>query len=168
MADSPLQKAPSGLTGFFDLKTLGAQPTLFADRVMPVVEVSEFYAVPANRTIQTGTASLNARGSSVSLTVPSGVLWRVHAIGWNGAFNAGDYWYPCPLINIGNVTVRLPVPFTTAAQIPAGQDTEESNGIIFDAPLLLQSGSLITLISGTNIGNATSVTLSALIDSIPI
>lgn len=168
MADSPLQKAPSGLTGFFDLKTLGQQPVKFSDTVLPVVEVSEFYAVPANRTIQTATAALNARGSAVSLTVPSGVLWRLHGIGWNGAFNAGDWWYPAPLINIGNVTLRLPTPYVNAIQVPAAQDTELSQGIVFDAPLLLQSGSLITLIAGTAIGTATNVTLSALVDSIPI
>lgn len=41
----PLHKAPRGLLEIFRLRTLGAQPNLFAELVQPVTDVTDFYGV---------------------------------------------------------------------------------------------------------------------------
>jgi len=80
VADSPLQKAAFGLLGLFDLKQLGQNPTVFAETVVPMADVSDFYGAPLQQFIGATTALAQNHGDTVSLTVPSGFVYRVHAI----------------------------------------------------------------------------------------
>lgn len=167
MADSPLQKAAQGLTGLLELKVGGHQPIKFGETILPVIDVVEFYASVTNRVVKTATSSLNARNTQTTMQVPINEIWRLHTLGWHGSFNALSWWLPEMLIEIDGVGTRLPNSYVNAVQIPAAQDSNLNGGVIFDAPLLLRSGTNLTVIAGTNIGAATNVTLRALVDVIP-
>lgn len=79
MADSPLQKAPAGLLGLFDLKTLGENPNGFARTLVPVADVRQHYGANGQQVLTT-TASSSV-GATLLLTVPENQVYRVLAIG---------------------------------------------------------------------------------------
>lgn len=58
---SPLHKAPQGLLELLRLKTLGRQPTIFADTLAPTVESERFYSLDVQN-----------NGSFVPATSPGG------------------------------------------------------------------------------------------------
>lgn len=89
MADSPLQAAPQGLLGAFNLKTLGDNPSIFGGSVQPVVEAMGFYGLP-KRSFQLATGNLQNPGDILTLTVPAGQVWRVLAASGRAVIGALD------------------------------------------------------------------------------
>lgn len=83
MADSPLQKVPFGVLGALDLKTLGLNPTLFGDRVQPVIEVFDNYLAPQVEVVNAIEAAAQALGDFAMLQIPAGECWRI--LGANAA-----------------------------------------------------------------------------------
>lgn len=68
-----LQKAPQGLLGAFDLKTLGHSPTAFSAEVRPTVEVLDFYVRPELRFMaQSATIPQGGTGATSTIRVPGG------------------------------------------------------------------------------------------------
>lgn len=76
---SPLQQAPLGLLGLFGLKTLGKNPDLFGSEVVPVAEVSDLYGLQYLGYVGLTSAAIQNWGDTVTLVVPDGIVWRVHA-----------------------------------------------------------------------------------------
>ena len=106
MADkSILAKAPDGLLGALDLKTLGRNPGLFSDELGPSLEVIDFYLL-RNRinigftsafvAVNTNLVMAAAAGtpanyiSGGSITVPQQEVWRVKTIALQNTRVAGD------------------------------------------------------------------------------
>lgn len=79
-ADSRLQKAPAGLLGLFDLKTLGENPNGFARTVVPVADVRMFYGANGQEVLET-TAAPSLTGGTLLFTVPPTVTYRLLAVG---------------------------------------------------------------------------------------
>jgi len=78
---SRLDKAPDGLLGTFDLKTLGRNPDKFGDTVEPGIDVAEFYLL-RSRTCQSSGGAFASLGTATgTLIVPNAEIWRVNLIG---------------------------------------------------------------------------------------
>jgi len=138
VADSPLQKAPSGLLGAFDLKTLGQQPTKFGELVQPSVEVIDMY-VPL--TIAEKTLNVTNPDIEVADTfdVPNGELWLVRAWAWLGTAPAADL---AKNVNVwasfNNAANQVGVGGTTASNVPASG--RRSVGAWLTDPIWLRPG----------------------------
>lgn len=75
-----LHKAPLGLLGAFDLKALGRQPNEFAETLLPVTDVTDFYLQP-NAVVRTAAAATGALGATlVNLTPAQNEVWRVKGV----------------------------------------------------------------------------------------
>lgn len=95
MADSILAKAPDGLLGALDLKTLGRNPGFFGDKLDPSFETLDFYLL-RNRicvgftsafvAVNTSLVMVPAAGTPAGyvvggfVTVPQQEVWRVKTI----------------------------------------------------------------------------------------
>jgi hypothetical protein len=116
---APLAKAPDGLLGALDLKTLGRNPGVFGDVLQPSIETIDFYmlrnrihvgftstfvAVNTNLvwTAATGTPANYVQGGLV--TVPQQEVWRVKTIAMQNTRVAGD----AALLLEADVFIRRP------------------------------------------------------------
>ena len=84
-----LAKYPPGLLSLLDLKVGGAAPRDFADTVVPLLDVSQFYRVNQRQLLAQDSAMTNI-GDVVSTTVPNGKLWLVEGMSATFAMAAGD------------------------------------------------------------------------------
>ena len=90
--DSPLHKAPQGILGAFALKTLGQNPDVFGGTIRPGVDVFDHYLFDElqrrfDNPVVTNPATVSSLGSII---VPQGQVYRILAIGVNGALDAAD------------------------------------------------------------------------------
>jgi hypothetical protein len=142
VTDSPLQKAPLGLLGALDLKTLGVNPDVFAGSVLPVVDAWEHYlADQLLVTTASSTIGIGTSGASVSPSVPVGYMWRLLAVGVSAVLNVADAAFTS---SWGASIARSPDP--TSAIIANLQtlglagSLSRSGGFLVPHPLVLQSG----------------------------
>jgi len=94
VSSGPIQKAPSGLLDFLQLKNLGQNPRDLSDVVSPVLALNDWYGA-GEVELRDGSAlpltsgvrycSLNA---ILGLQVPDGEVWRVREFSVSLAFNA--------------------------------------------------------------------------------
>lgn len=117
---SPLQKAPIGLLELLNLKTLGKQPTGFAEVVSPVVDARDFYG--PNLLIASGTGgaigSLLNLDEVLTLTANLGVR-GIGAILTIGAAGGGDVTISVGYENESGF--RCPLGAFSWSQVVAGQ-----------------------------------------------
>lgn len=101
-----LQKAPSGLLGWFQLKVGGFNPPGFSDTVVPVVEVGDNYLATSELQINVGAGLPTALAAfnSVQFTVPAGKAWRLKAASLIGALNVADV----ALLSICTIAIQSP------------------------------------------------------------
>lgn len=87
-----LQKAPEGLLGALELKTLGQNPNAFGDTVVPFFDVAGFYGLPNTLTTSALSSNVVAVASfAAAITVPDGEVWRLRYGGFTlEGFTAGD------------------------------------------------------------------------------
>ena len=170
MADSPLQKAPLGLLGALDLKTLGDNPSRFQGTVFPMIDAQEYYLAP-NLDIVTATGNAQTSGTEVSYTVPNGYAYRLKAI------NAG-----IQLNNVGDLAtdgisvrggIRLPTGIgavlcsLNAPTVPALVNDTESWTSCWSGDILLPPGSIIFAQLQCGLDQSGLMGLSALVQVIP-
>lgn len=154
--DSPLQKAPLGLLDILTLRTQGQMPTLFGDKVTPVLDVLDYYV--ADQIRQTSNASAGeVAASSVTLQVDTNAIWLLRSITarWDYAVlsNSADEQWRWSLqylpagsgglqLMFGWKVLNLPV---TALALPLGAAAtfSESIHVHFERPFLLRPGTIL-------------------------
>jgi len=141
-----LQKAPSGILGWFGLKVGGRNPPGFSDFITPVVEVGDHYLATSELQIQRQAMALAlAVGTSVDFTVPQGKVWRVIAAGSFGTNNAAD----AGLTSVDNIQLKSPLStvFSVPVAVGAAQTGTVTRGVsvVFRPPLMLPSGWIVSI-----------------------
>jgi len=171
VADSPLQKAPSGLLGLFDLKTQGYNPNLFGDRVTPVVDVRAFYGVNNLDVLSTSSAG-SATASTLVFTVPDLRIYRV--LGICGLAQCGVGAVFATDLNIGvviNRTFAVVVDTTTHALrgVTTTVSEEFTGGLWFDEPPILGPGWQFGVRFGfTTTGSLVTQNVRAIVENLPL
>lgn len=137
-----LQKAPSGILGWFALKVGGFNPPAFGDAVQPVVEVGDHYLATSELQLQrTALATALTGFNPQDFTVPNGKVWRLLGASMYGALNAADV----ALASIITIGVKSPlstvfvVNLSTSPKDPGGMGTR-AWATCFRPPLFLPSG----------------------------
>jgi len=79
-----VSRYPSGYLELMGVKSQGTTPPDVADAVMPVVDMTEFYAKGASLSAFASTAvavtTTGNYGAASGFQVPTGELWRVHSV----------------------------------------------------------------------------------------
>lgn len=163
-----LQKAASGLTGFFDLKVDGGTPPQFGESVVPVVEVAEFYDGTSQFVgINTGTVTLP--GDFLAMTVPATQAWRIRSVGFDltlaaattGADGAGGSIFYDPgtggaILHSGH----------SIQKITAANAWRFSSGVQLPKPFIALPGTRILFVNDRTYSVASTVNLRVFIDPI--
>lgn len=175
MADSPLQKAPYGLLGAFDLKTRGEQPSRFFDGVQPTTDVTDFYVAP-NSMVYSNTQAVVAPAASAQVELnplTPRTVWRIRAIGAQINLNAADATARRVInLEIGDGSSPiLRVPVILGQELnPSGLAYDSARaGILFHRPFFLPPGWRITTsgVLGAAPANNWSLVLRVLVDELP-
>jgi hypothetical protein len=162
--DKPLQKAPLGLLGLLDLKTLGRNPDGFNNTVVATIEASDMYGAP-NAQILTASGNLQNVGDTLSLTVPSSTAYRVRSF-------AGA------VTTIATENAGLALGFQTSAnsnfapwysqnstQAAAAQNFRAAR--YFERPPIIGPGSILLVYNLIAFGAARAASLVAVVEPIP-
>lgn len=172
MADSKLQTAPLGLLGAFQLKTLGDNPTLFGDRLQPVIEAMGFYGL-ASRSFQLATGNLTNPGDTLTLTVPARQIWRVLCVSGRAVIGALDvngfvgFVGTRPTSDVNQSLVAIAE--NQVVQPAAGATTIHcavSSG--FGEPFFLGPGAQLALFLGIAFNAARACSLQAIVEAYEI
>jgi hypothetical protein len=157
---SPLQKAPLGLLGAFDLKTLGINPTAFGDTVVPISSTDDFYFLPNQRSTVAAAAVLS--GVVATQTVPANEIWRIKGIGVACGRNVADVALTLELtVGLGRVAGFVVPVLKTVFGPVAATDLVQFNGLWLPRVILMRPGDRLVLSLQTTVSaNATpSLTL---------
>jgi len=160
--DSPLQMAPAGLLGAFDLKVTGRNPDRFGDTVFPMTDITDFYLAQLLQSVgTTNTIAIGTTAGASVITVPAATVYRVLAIsgeivlgGADAALTATGITYVTPPVGSGAVYLPLTGAFTkvsTSLWLPGGRIE----------PLVLTSGWRLTVAGNLSGANAATWNLRA-------
>lgn len=160
-----LNRIPAGLLSYFQIKSLGQNPSAFEDNVRPTLDLREFYNTSLGLQIATESQSLvdvGDRDTTIAeITIPSNEIWICRGIQSTAnctAFAANEYvvGYPRLLEINGAVTAFF---FTDEIEKDGGGAMQTLvgetivRGKVFDNPLMLPGGakigSFIGLANGT-------------------
>ena len=165
-----LHKVPLGLLGALSLKTHGRNPIDFGETVFGMVDLLDHYLTDLADVFQAG-ANLLATFSSVAITVPAGMVYRVHSVGISLTPNAADV----ALRNDGAFLVRraqgaLNAGIMRGVQMPAVAAVGASvfDGMIFDRPLVLPPGAQIFWQNTRAYSANCSAVLTSYLEAIPV
>lgn len=154
--DSPLQKAPLALMDVLSLRTQGQNPTLFGDRVTPILDVLDYYTADNVRNTSNASAG-EVAASSVTLQVDNNAVWLLRNLTarWDYtvlANSADEQWrwsmQYLPSGSGGSQFIldwyQLPLPVTALA-LPLGAAATYSQILhrTFEKPLLLRPGTIL-------------------------
>lgn len=166
MIPLPLQKAPQGLLGAFDLKNWGRMPDEFGAQLAPIVDVVDNYLVQ-NQFVQSGTNPATAvPGDGVFFDVPAGFVWRVRAMAFRLSALAADGTVHLALAFKQTANgITVPMAYISQAVVAA---TATINCVkYFDRPFVVTSGGrLIGQLEAPTAAARTSI-LSMLVEAIP-
>jgi hypothetical protein len=136
----PLHKSPRGLLELFRLRTLGAQPSSFAELVAPVVNVDEFYSSDLLRSDLS-----NVVGALAPLTVAVVITEPIKLYGLTASFIMGAAGGTQLAVQI---SINLPAT-ASPAWVVAGNRWQEAAlapaalypvAVLFPRPLVLPAG----------------------------
>jgi hypothetical protein len=159
--ESPLQKAPDGLLGALDLKTLGRSPFLFPAELQATLEATPYYLL-RNRKQQSVTVTVS--GINVTLTawtVPQDEVWRLKAVSVVLSRNVADI----ALVPDFGVIIRRATSTSTtclfSAIFPAtiATDLIQQRGFVLPEPLWMGPGDRVALQTSTTQNAANSASL---------
>lgn len=140
MADSPLQKYPLGLLELLAAKVNGQTPTLFAERLQPTVDLTEFYGADL---VITGITQGAAAAFPLALTRVSEVTQRFHGLAAEVAVGAaaGTYLSIRLFVSVPNGSPNLCVA-QTVITVPNGlvAGVAYNASFWFPTPLILPAG----------------------------
>lgn len=155
---SPLQKAPEGLLGALDLKTLGRSPSEFPSSLQAMIECLPFYLLRNRQMVSIGGAFVAIGvGIGGSHTVPNDEVWRVKSLGFSVSRVVGD---------IGlNIEVQALLRRATSASqstmvnvvLPpvAATDLLQGRGFVFEQGFWMGPGDRLALTCNTTLGGGT-------------
>lgn len=146
-----LQKAPSGILGWFALKVGGYNPPAFSDAVIPVVEVGDNYLATSELQVKTqNLATTLATFNGNDFTVPNGKCWRLIGASIFGSLNAAD----TALKTVISIGIKTPISSPAACLLGL---TESGSGVVtrghaiaLRPPVFLPSGFIVSLGMATN------------------
>jgi len=162
----PLHKSPRGLLELFRLRTLGANPPQFGDQIVPMVEVSEFYAFDLKTCSGSSptTGAITGAGLSDTLTLSGPV--RVHWAGANfivGAAGATNVYLSIEYADNGGVIGLASQFFATLNALSNVRVSARLGGLVFPAG---NNQRFRATISGTGAGVDHSIAPMLLMDVI--
>ncbi|HJS32393.1 MAG TPA: hypothetical protein VJ924_10375 [Alphaproteobacteria bacterium] len=166
---SPLQKAPDGLLGALDLKTLGRSPSQFPDALQAVFEAQEFYLLGLRRITSIGGAFAAIGATIGGITVPQNEVWRVNAIAIAVTRAAADAALNIEVqvaLRRASTTGSLAI-FSNVLPAVAATDLLQGRGIVLPEQLWMGPGDLLRLTCNTTITVAGS-NLNVIIDYNPM
>ena len=157
-----LQKAPSGLLGWFALKVGGFNPPAFGDAVLPVVEVGDHYLATSELQVKTqilATALSTFNGSD--FTVPNGKCWRVLGASLFGSLNVADI----ALKSVMAVGIKSPISAPASCNLTSVESitgaATRAVSINFRPALFLPPGFVVSLGLVTNTAITVTSNLTA-------
>lgn len=168
--DFPLHKAPDGLLGAFDLKTLGHRPDRFAEAIQGTTDVTDFYFRDLQTIPPAVAGNMTNPGDGIVMTVPAGVVWRMFSIGIAIFTDAADV----AIAPYGRFDLRTETGATLVYLAPVAMPARQAlytNGIgafVFQRPLLLKAGSVIGYRSETQYTAPALGSLNLLAEVIPL
>lgn len=155
---SPLQKVARGFLGLLDQKTLGVNPQLTSETVVPTIEMADFYGIDLRRVVSQA-GSVTAFGDTDVLSVPQSQIWRVHSafasLNFAAAETAPDgvhFSLAYGLISGGDA-VRVAT-VSEALTAPAAT-VQFTASVVFPVPLILPPGSRWVCVNLATLGQAT-------------
>jgi len=167
VAGSRLQKAPLGLLGLFDLKTLGDNPSEFGTTVSPSTDVTDLYAQDLQQVPGVAGTGLTLN-SLMTLTVPNGVVWRVLNVFADVTLNVADVALDSTLVLFADIA-GAGVAFEWAAyDATAVNNVNRRIGKYFDRPLVLRPGERLNAVLDFTPSVAATGNLRALVHAIPM
>jgi len=161
---SPLQKAPDGLLGALDLKTLGHSPSQWPDTLQGVIEATPYYLL-RNRRAYTGGAAFAAINATIfAHTVPDSDVWRVKALSVIIARAAADIALNIEiLVALRRATNTFGTPVFAAIFAPvAVTDLGQSRGLQLPEPIWMGPGDRLSIVSSTTMtiaGSSVAITI---------
>ena len=166
MPDSPLQKAPAGLLGAFNLKTLGQNPDIFSSMVMGVADVRDMYLADlASGNSVTG--NVTVAGNQVVMPVPNGEIWRVRTIAGFLQISAGTTAADGVRFSLGINSVGVFSLNDRLVASPAAATTVFHAASWLGNGFILLPGSSLTLTNAATLSAASAATLRCFREVIP-
>lgn len=139
-----LQKPASALLGALDLKQLGVSPNQFSETILGTLDLMDHYLLN-QQAIGAADGNVQNVNDSLTITVPSGEVWRVHAVSYTQTVAVGDNTLLGRIAYLpssgGSVRCSLAALDTPGAR--AGSITVTA---YFDRPLLARQGSAIQFV----------------------
>lgn len=144
-----LQKPPTGLLGWFQLKVGGRNPTAFSDTIVPTLEIGDNYLLQGEVAVETGLGTNGAIGTTAApqmqVTVPAGKLWRILAIGTDLGLAVADNAFDTAV----QITFSMQSVSALIAHLSTNGAKSPGNGryaaFYFPRPFLLTAGNIIVL-----------------------
>lgn len=78
--DAPINRLPAGFLGFVDVKAMGVNPRILADRVQPIIDMRPYYTAGGRIFISSNPLAINTVTTTPFLTVPANKTWALEAM----------------------------------------------------------------------------------------
>lgn len=161
-----LQKPASALLGALDLKQLGISPNQFSETIFGSIELMDHYLLN-QQAIGAADGNVQNVNDSLTIAVPSGEVWRLHAVSYTQTIAVGDTTLLGRIAYLPSSggTVRCSLRELDAVGARAGSITISQ---IFDRPLLARQGSAIQFILDAGLAAARAGALRTLHEVIAV
>jgi len=139
---SSIQKVPTGLLSFLDMKGTGANPVDLTPGVVPILNVTEAYDYPLELAV--ADVAVNSPNDEAQLIVPATERWRVLGIGYGVSATGGgnfEAFVGLRLPRSGSTEFMSIMPREEPQTLVAGRPW--FTGQLLANPLWLEAGSII-------------------------